>query len=177
MYLPDNNYLPRGRMSLLKSKEFDDNEQHVRGKDREMKKAEAKWTGGLQFVGRADSGHAIVMEAGKENGGEDGGPRPGELPLIALAGCTGIDVVMILKKMKIAPDAIFVSVEAESVDEHPKIWKTIKMHYRITGDLPEKKVKKAIELSHEKYCSVGAILGATADLRYDYEILPSTQDT
>ncbi len=140
-----------------------------------MKTAEAKWTGGLQFVGRADSGHAIVMEAGKDNGGEDSGPRPGELPLIALAGCTGIDVIMILNKMKLAPGDLAISVEAEPVDGHPKIWKSITMHYRITGDLPEKKVKKAIELSHEKYCSVGAILGASAKIQYDYEIISPIQ--
>ena len=137
-----------------------------------MKTAHAKWTGGMQFVGQADSGHAVVCDAGPDHGGQDSGPRPGELPLIALAGCTGIDVVTILNKMKVSFESLEIAVEAEAVDEHPKIWKEIRVKYLIRGDVPEKKLQKAISLSHEKYCSVGAILGATAKMSFDYEILP-----
>ena len=138
-----------------------------------MKKAHMKWTGGMQFVGSADSGHAIVLDAGHEHGGADSGPRPGELTLLALAGCTGIDVVTILHKMKISFESLVIAVEAEAVDEHPKVWKEIRVKFSIRGNVPEKKLAKAISLSHEKYCSVGAMLGAAAKMDYAFEILPS----
>jgi putative redox protein len=138
-----------------------------------MKKAQIKWTGGMQFVGQADSGHAVVMDADGDNGGQNSAARPGELPLIALGGCTGIDVIMILTKMQVQIEAFEIAVEAEAAEEHPKVWTKIHVIYTLTGDIPEKKVKKAVELSHEKYCSVGAVLGATARMSYEYKILPS----
>jgi putative redox protein len=137
-----------------------------------MNKAHVKWTGGMQFVGRAESGHAVVMDAAVGNGGDDSGPRPGELPLLGLGGCTGIDVIMILSKMKITVEAMDIQIEADPVDEHPKVFKEIRVKYMIRGDIPEKKLQKAIALSHEKYCSVGAMLGATAKMSFAYEILP-----
>lgn len=138
-----------------------------------MKKARIKWTGGMQFVGKADSGHAVVMDADGNNGGEDSAVRPGELPLIALGGCTGIDVVMILNKMKVHIEAFEITIEAEAAEEHPKVLTKIHVLYTLRGDIPESKVKKAVKLSHEKYCSVGAMLGATAKTSYEYKILPS----
>jgi putative redox protein len=138
-----------------------------------MKKAQIKWTGGMQFVGKADSGHAVVMDADGDHGGEDSAVRPGELPLIALGGCTGIDVVMILNKMKVPIEAFEIAIEAETAEEHPRVWTKIHVLYTLTGDIPESKVKKAVKLSHEKYCSVGAMLGATAKMSYEYKILPS----
>jgi len=137
-----------------------------------MKKAHIKWTGGMQFVGRADSGHAVVMDADVDNGGEDSAARPGEFPLLGLGGCTGIDVAMILNKMKVTFEAMDIQIEADLVDEHPKVFKEIRVKYIIRGDVPEKKLQKAIDLSHEKYCSVGAMLGATAKMSFAYEILP-----
>ena len=138
-----------------------------------MKKAHIKWTGGMQFVGKADSGHAVVMDADGDHGGQDSAVRPGELPLIALGGCTGIDVVTILNKMKVSIEAFDIAVEAEPADSYPKIWTKIHITYTLTGDIPESKIKKAVELSHEKYCSVGAILGASAKISYEYKVLPS----
>ncbi len=138
-----------------------------------MKKARINWTGGMQFIGKADSGHAVVMDADSEHGGEDSAVRPGELSLIALGGCSGIDVIMILNKMKVPVEAFEITIEAEAAEEHPKVWTKIHVKYTITGDIPEKKLKKAIELSHDKYCSVGAILGATAKMSHEYTILPS----
>jgi putative redox protein len=140
-----------------------------------MKNVQVKWTGGMQFVGKADSGHAVVMDADGDHGGEDSAVRPGELPLIALGGCTGIDVVMILNKMKVSLEAFDIAIEAEAAEEHPKVYTKIHINYTITGDIPEKKLKKAIELSHEKYCSVGAVLGATAQMSFAYKILPSAK--
>jgi len=138
-----------------------------------MKKTHLKWTGGMQFIGRADSGHAIVVDAGRDHGGDDSGPRPGELTLVALGGCTGIDVVTILNKMRVPFDSLEVAIEAEAADKHPKVWTEIRVKYLIRGDVPEDKLKRAISLSREKYCSVGVILAATAKMTYDYEILPS----
>ncbi len=138
-----------------------------------MKKAQIKWTGGMQFVGKADSGHAVVMDADGEHGGQDSAVRPGELPLIALGGCTGIDVVMILNKMKVPIEAFEIAIEAEAAEEHPKVWTKIHVIYTLTGKIPEKKAQKAVELSHEKYCSVGAVLGATAKMTHEFKILPS----
>ena len=140
-----------------------------------MKTARVRWIQGMQFVGKADSGHAVVMDAGRGSGGEDSAVQPAELPLIALGGCTGIDVLIILNKMKVSVDAFEISIEAETADKHPKVWTKIHTTYTITGDIPEKKLKKAIELSHDKYCSVGVMLGATAKMSNEYKIIPSAK--
>ena len=139
-----------------------------------MKTAQVKWTGGLQFVGRGDSGHAVVMDAARDNGGEDSGPRPSELTLIALGACTGIDVVNILTKMRVPFDSLDIRVEGEPAKENPRVWTEIRVTYIIRGEVPEDKLKRAIALSHEKYCSVGAMLGATAKMSFAHEILPGS---
>ncbi len=136
-----------------------------------MKEANIKWVEGFQFVGKADSGHAIVMDGGKEIGGSDSAVRPGELTLIALGGCTGIDVVNILNKMRVNLDSFEVQVRAEAVDEEPKVWKEIWIKYIVHGEVPEEKLKKAIDLSYTTYCSVGAMLKKTAKVNYEYGII------
>ena len=136
-----------------------------------MKNATVKWVSGLQVLGNADSGHAVPMDASKELGGNDSAVRPGELTLIALGGCTGIDVVNMLRKMRVEFDSFEVDVRAEAASEHPKVWREIWVKYRIKGRVPEDKLKKAIELSSNTYCSVGAMLKKSAAVHYDYEIL------
>lgn len=136
-----------------------------------MKNATVKWVKGLQFLGNADSGHAVPMDTAREIGGNDSAARPGELTLIALGGCTGVDVVNILRKMRVEFDAFEVDVKAEAAETHPKVWKEIWINYRIKGRVPEDKLKKAIELSSKTYCSVGAMLKKSAAVHYDYEIL------
>ena len=138
-----------------------------------MKKASCKWVQGMQFVGRAESGHAIVVDAPPQAGGDDSAVRPGELTLIALGSCTGVDVVGMLQKMRVAFDSFEVSVEAEPADDHPKVWKKIRITYIVTGDVPEEKLRRAIELSQSTYCSVSAMLKKSADVTYDHEIRPS----
>lgn len=135
-----------------------------------MKTAISKWVQGLQFVARGDSGHAIVLDAYKDVGGEDSGPRPGELTLIALGSCTGIDVVSILKKMRVEFESLEVEVKGEAAPEHPKVWTEVWVKYKVKGDVPEDKLKKAIELSRDRYCSVGALFKKAATVHYDYEI-------
>ena len=138
-----------------------------------MKEARVIWTEGMQFIGTANSNHAIVMDASPEVGGVNSGVRPGELLLIGLGGCTGMDVVSILNKMRVKFDSFQIKVRAESAPEHPKVYTRIELTYLISGkDIPPDKVEKAIELSQSKYCSVGAMLGKTAPISYHYEIKP-----
>ena len=115
------------------------------------------WTDEVAFEADMD-GHKIVIDATKEAGGNDLGPRPKKLMLTALAGCTGIDVIMILKKMKVVPEAFNVTVEANVTDDHPKHYESMKIVYSFKGkDLPKDKLQKAVKLSEEKYCGVTAV--------------------
>lgn len=137
-------------------------------------KAKVRLTGGMQFVGRAGSGHAVLLDAAPDVGGEDSAPRPMELVLIGLGGCTGMDVVSILRKMRLNWERFEILLEAERAPDHPKVFTKIHLIYRIWGEVPEEKLKRAIELSLGRYCSVTAMLRRTAEITYDYEINPST---
>jgi putative redox protein len=136
-----------------------------------MKRARVKWVENLKFIGDAPSGHSILMDGPTESGGDNVAIRPGEMTLVALGGCTSIDVVSMLKKMRVDFTDFEVVVDAESAEEFPKIWTKIHVKYIITGhEIDESKVKKAIGLSEEKYCSVSAMMKKSAELTYDYEI-------
>jgi len=137
-----------------------------------MNHASIKWVQGLQFVGRADSGHAVVMDAARDMGGADSAARPVELLLIALGGCTGIDVLSILRKMRLKIRSFEIQIRGERVEEEPKVFREIWVKYTVRGDVPEKSLKRAIDLSRSKYCSVGAMLGKCAEIHYEYEISP-----
>ena len=105
------------------------------------------WTDKIAFEGDMD-GHKVVIDANVESGGSDLGPRPKKLMLTALAGCTGIDVIMILKKMKVEPEAFNVIVEADVTDEHPKHYTKMKVIYQFKGkNLPMEKLEKVVKLS------------------------------
>lgn len=132
--------------------------------------AKAKWVEGMQFVGRAPSGHAIILDTTESVGGTDSGVRPMELLLVSLAGCTGMDVISILRKMRISFVDFEVEVHSEKSKEYPKIYEQIELVYRITGDVPEDKLEKAINLSQERYCGVSAMLGKATTLTHRYEI-------
>ena len=122
-----------------------------------------KWDGGLRFVGTDSSGHSIVMDASKSFGGEGSGFSPLQLLLVALGGCTGIDVIDILRKQRQDVDDLEIVVSGERAEEPPRIYKNIRIEYRIKGkNIKEKAVKRAIQLSEDKYCSVGAMLRAKA---------------
>ncbi|RIH66009.1 OsmC family peroxiredoxin [Mariniphaga sediminis] len=115
------------------------------------------WTDNVAFETDMD-GHKVVIDAGIDSGGSDLGPRPKKLMLTALAGCTGIDVIMILKKMKVEPEAFNVIVEADVTDEHPKHYHKMKVIYQFKGKgLPVEKLEKAVKLSEDKYCGVTAV--------------------
>lgn len=118
------------------------------------------------------NGHEFIIDATDKVGGEDRGPRPKPLMMASLAGCTGMDVVSILKKMRVELDYFNVVVEAELTEEHPKHF--IKMHviYEFKGkDLPMAKLQKAIDLSEERYCGVSATYKQTMELTSEIKIL------
>jgi putative redox protein len=118
-------------------------------------------------------GHHFKVDADSEFGGEDRGPRPKALLLAGLAGCTGMDVVSILKKMRQDWDGFHLEVEAETADSHPQVYTKIHIKYIFTGeDLDRTKVERAVSLSREKYCAVSVMLEKTA--RVSHEILINT---
>ncbi|WAA11857.1 OsmC family protein [Fervidibacillus halotolerans] len=123
-------------------------------------KAKVDWKGNMAFSAQVPSGHEIILDASKEVGGEDKGPRPGELVLAAVSGCTGIDIISIMKKMRLNPTSFHMELEGERAEEHPKKFTRIHIHYALEGDLPEDKVVRAIKLSKNKYCSVSHSLKA-----------------
>jgi putative redox protein len=114
------------------------------------------------------NGHKLITDTSVENGGDDLGYRPKTLLLAGLIGCTGIDVMMILNKMKVELEDVNIDVEADVVDEDPKVYKYIKLNYRFKGkDLPLDKIQRAVELSQEKYCGVSAMLSKAVPITYE----------
>lgn len=129
------------------------------------------WTDKLAFETDMD-GHKVVIDASEEVGGSDLGPRPKKLMLTALAGCTGIDVVMILKKMKVELEAFNVIVEGELTEEHPKHYNKMTVVYQFKGkDLPLAKLEKAVKLSEEKYCGVSAVYREAMEMKTEIRVI------
>ena len=130
------------------------------------------WKGKMVFEGKTESGHSVLMDAKPEVGGEDKGPRPMELLMVSLGGCTAMDVVSILKKMRTDLESMTISIDSEQASEHPKIFTKINIEYEFTGrNIKEENVKKAIELSQEKYCSVTAMLREKAEITCKWNII------
>lgn len=129
------------------------------------------WTDQLAFETDLD-GHRLIVDATIESGGNDLGPRPKKLMLAALAGCTGVDVIMILKKMKVDVDAFNVIIDADVTDEHPKHYNKIKVIYQFKGkDLLYEKLEKAVKLSEEKYCGVTAVYRKAMEMETEIRII------
>lgn len=139
-------------------------------------KARAKWVEGMAFMGEAGSGHAVIMDGAPEYGGRNIGIRPMEMLLIGLAGCTGFDVVQILKKGREAVTGCEVEVEAERATEDPKVFTKIHIAYRVSGrGLSQAKAARAVTLSKEKYCSASIMLGATAEMSTSLVVVDELQ--
>jgi len=137
-------------------------------------KTRVKWLDNMSFVGESGSGHSIVMDGPPEFGGRDLGVRPMEMLLLGLGGCASFDVVSMLKKGKQDLVDCEVEIVAERAETEPKVFTKIHLHFIISGNnLSEKKVKRSIELSAEKYCSASIMLGKTAVVTHDYELLSS----
>lgn len=116
-----------------------------------------KWQGDMSFETEI-SGHKMVIDAGPEVGGQDKGPRPKPFVLLALAGCTGMDVVSMLKKMRVELEGLEIKVEGDLTEEHPKTFEGMTVVYEFKGkDLPLDKIEKAVSLSENKYCGVSAL--------------------
>ena len=130
------------------------------------------WVDGMLMVGKSHSGHSITMDGPPEIGGDNLGVRPMEMLLLGVAGCTMIDVVSTLKKMRQELTHCETKVNAERATDHPKVFTDIHIQFIVKGkDLDPKKVEKAITLSAEKYCSASIMLGKTASITHDFEIV------
>jgi len=129
--------------------------------------SKVNWIDNDRFVGQASSGHAIVMDAGKEKTANS----PMELVLAGLCGCTGADVVSILRKKREPFTSLEVSAKAERAPTPPTVYTEIKLVYRIGGKVSRKAMEDAVNLSETKYCSVAAMLGKTAKITYEIEYL------
>lgn len=134
-------------------------------------KAQVKWIDSVSFVGESDSGHAVVMDGAPESGGRNIGMRPMELLLIGMGGCSSFDVVTILKKARQPITDCVAEITAERAETVPKVFTKIHVHYVVTGrNLAANQVKRAINLSIEKYCSASLMLGKTAEITHDFEV-------
>ncbi|MDH5436021.1 MAG: OsmC family protein [Gammaproteobacteria bacterium] len=135
-------------------------------------KAEIKWVGNAAFLGKSASGHEVMMDGPPENGGNNLGLRPMEMLLLGMGGCASFDVVLILKKSRQEITDCVAEIEAERAENPPKVFTKIHMHFVVTGKgLKEAQVKRAIDLSAEKYCSASIMLAKTAEITHDYEII------
>jgi putative redox protein len=135
-------------------------------------KARVKWVEQVSFLGETESGHAVLMDGSPAAGGRNLGPRPMEMLLIGAGGCTSFDVVSILKKSRQAISDCYVELEAERAEADPKVFTRIHMHFVVKGkDIKPEAVEKAIKLSAEKYCSASIMLGATAKITHDFEVI------
>ncbi len=131
-----------------------------------------KWQGKKAFEATSSTGHKVMMDASKEVGGEDKGPRPMEMLLMGLGGCSGIDVIMMLEKGKQDVKDCQIEITSERADGVPAVYTKIHLHYKVMGtDLNEKRVSRAVELSAEKYCSASKMLEKMAEMSHDYEII------
>ena len=132
-----------------------------------------KWTGeGMSFIAETGTNHAVVMDGALEAGGRNLAPRPMELLLAGAGGCAAFDVVLILKKGRHAIKGCEISMQAERADVEPRVFTRIHFHFRVTGkQLKPEAVARAIELSHDKYCSATTMLSKTAEITHDFEIV------
>ncbi len=131
-----------------------------------------KWAGNAAFIGRASSGHTVVMDGPAESGGRNLGPRPMEMLILGMGACTTYDVVSILKKSRQEITDCEIKVTSRRADSDPKIFTDIHIHFIVSGTrLKEKQVERAIKLSAEKYCSASIMLGATANITHNFEII------
>ena len=131
-----------------------------------------RWIDGMAFVAETASGHAFVMDGAPEVGGRNIGPRPMEVVLAGTGGCTAVDVVLILRKSGQEVTDCQVQLHSERAETDPKVFTKIHMHFVIHGkNVKPAMVESAIKLSHQKYCSASIMLGKTATITHDYEII------
>ena len=137
-------------------------------------KAEVKWLEELKFVAESGTGHSVVLDTPDSNKG----PSPMEMLLMGMGGCTGVDVISILKKARQKVQNCNVQVEAEREDDYPRIFRKIHLHFILNGtNLSEHQVQRAIQLSQEKYCAASIIMGRSgAEVTHSYEIMAESPE-
>jgi len=126
-----------------------------------------EYTGGMAFLGKVASGHTVQMDAAESVGGSDSAARPVEILLCSLGGCTGMDVVSVLGKMKTPPVSLRIAIQDERASEYPKVITKIHLVYEVQGEVPEENLIKAIELSLAKYCPIANTLGGVSEITYE----------
>lgn len=135
-------------------------------------KARVKLIEGVSFVGQTESGHAVVMDGPPDSGGKNLGPRPMEMLLLGLGGCSAFDVVHILRKSRLEVRDCVAEIDATRAETDPKVFTKIHVHFIVTGKaLDPKRVEQAVKLSAEKYCSASIMLGKVAEITHDFEVI------
>ncbi|HTK06194.1 MAG TPA: OsmC family protein [Ktedonobacteraceae bacterium] len=131
---------------------------------------------GMRFEARSGSGHQVTLDAAEHGGGQDTGFRPMELLLVGLAGCTGMDVISILRKKRQLVSAYEVQVTGVRAEDHPLVFVEITVHHIITGHhIQPEAVRRAIQLSESRYCGAGAMLGRVAHLTHTYHLVEDAE--
>jgi len=137
-----------------------------------MLHSKVKLVENMQFIATADSGHAVVMDGPSNVGGNNTGSKPSELLLMAFGGCSGMDVISILRKKKQDVTGFEMNVSGDTAESHPKSFKKMHIEYVIKGkNISEDAVKRAINLSLDKYCLVGSTIGKSAEITHSYKIV------
>jgi putative redox protein len=138
----------------------------------EQMSVSSKLLSGMHFLAEAGSGHSVDMDAARDGGGQDQGFRPMELLLVGLSGCTGMDVISILRKKREQVTGYEVQVHAERAEDHPMVFTNITVEHIVTGyHINPSAVARAIALSESRYCGAGAMLGRTARLKHTYRLV------
>ena len=136
------------------------------------KAVRATLMGGMSFEARTASGHRLVMDSTDVAGGGNMGPSPMDLVLVGLAGCTGMDVISILRKMRQDVTAYEVAARGTQADEHPRVYTSVTVEHTVTGrGLSLDLVRRAVELSETRYCPVGAMLSKTAKITHRVKVM------
>lgn len=134
-------------------------------------KVDCTWKGDMAFEANVND-FKILMDAGEAVGGKNAGPRPKPLTLASLGGCSGMDVVSILKKMRVELDYFNIEIDGTLTEEHPKYYHKIHLVYSFKGtDLPLDKIEKAVNLSQDRYCGVSELLKKGVEISFEIKIL------
>jgi putative redox protein len=137
--------------------------------------ATARFAGGMKFTARSGSGHELTMDTAADDGGENAGFSPMEVPLIALLGCTGMDVVSVMRKMRQDVTDYEMSGHGIRAETHPKVFVSIEVEHIFTGNaLAAASIRRAVELSATRYCSVGGMLHRTAVITHNITLVDAT---
>lgn len=135
-------------------------------------RARIRWKDEASFLAESGSGHTVLMDGPPEAGGKNLGPRPMEMLLMGTGGCAAFDVVLILKKSRQDIRDCVVEIQAERAAKEPKVFTRLHFHFILTGKkLNPQQVERAIRLSAEKYCSASIMLGKTAEMTHDFEVM------